>query len=167
MFLLLVIILVIVVIVSLKPNQKTQSEIVQIQDGLPKIHLKSRGMSGLVRALNLAFEGSKILNSFTYENGIVTLQMQNGSMLKAHLSQIEVSYDANFKRNLASMSVKTYNKAVKVITYDNFNKHEWNVILRTMALAGKTYGSTLVVGTNVNDIERNIQKIRKELEYID
>ena len=160
----LTVLFIIVVIAAFKSNQKTQGEITQTINSLPNIYLQSRGMSGLVRTLNLAFEDSSILHSFTYENGIVTLLMKDGTTLKAPLSQLEVSYGTYIK--IPQMTIKSYNQKVTVIACDNFNKHEWNVILRTMALARKTSGSALVLDFNASNTQANIQKILKELNRI-
>ena len=120
-------------------------------------------MGGLLKTLNFAFDDSVILQHFSYENGVVTLTMKNGTIMKAPLSDMEVSFDALV--NEIHTTIFAYGRKQKVITYDNFNKHEWEVILRVLALASKTYGTSFLTG-NVGDTQYNIQQILKELRYI-
>lgn len=160
---LIIVIFIILVIVSLKPKQKSQNEMVQAQNSLPNIYLQARNMGGLLRTMNLAFDDASILQYFAYENGIVTLTMKNGATLKAPLANMEVSYSSYISS--IKMDVSAYNRTLSVIQFDNFNKHEWEVIVRVMALAGKTYGTSFIVG-NISNTQYNIQQILKELRYI-
>lgn len=159
----LIVLFIIVVIVSLKPKQKSQNEMVQAQNSLPNIYLQERNMGGLLKTLNLAFDDSVVLQYFSYENGVVTLTMKNGATMKAPLSDMEVSYSTYVSEIHAT--VVAYGRKQKVITYDNFNKHEWEVILRVLALAGRTYGTSFLVG-NVDNTQKNIREILKELNRI-
>lgn len=159
----LIVLFIIVVIVSLKPKQKSQNEMFQAQNSLPNIYLQARNMGGLLRTMNLAFDDASILQYFAYENGIVTLTMKNGATLKAPLANMEVSFSSYISS--IKMDVSAYNRTLSVIQFDNFNKHEWEVIIRVMALAGKTYGTSFIVG-NISNTEYNIQQILKELRHI-
>lgn len=160
---LIIVIIVISVLLTMVPNQKTQKEIDQTIKRLPNIYLQSRGMSGLVRTLNLAFDDSAILQYFAYESGVVTLTMKDGETLKTPLSQMEVTFSTY--NAVIQMDIIACERLLKVIAFDNFNVHEWNVIIRTMALAGKTY-CTHNLTVNVDDTQRNIREILKELRYI-
>lgn len=163
MTLLIIIVVAIVFFASITPNKKTQGEIYQAKNSLPNIYLQSRGMGGLVRTLNLAFDDSSILEYFAYENGIVTLKMKNGSTLKAPLAQMEVTYSTYV--SVIKMTITAYGRTLDVIAFDNYNDHEWNVIIRIMALAGKTY-CTYNLTINVDNTQGNIQQILNELRYI-
>ena len=163
MTLIIIIVIGIIIYSALTPNNKTQGEINQAKHQLPNIYLQARNMGGLLKTLNLAFDDSVILQHFSYENGVVTLTMKNGAIMKAPLSDMEVSFDALV--NEIHATIFAYGRKQKVITYDNFNKHEWEVILRVLALAGKTYGTSFLIG-NVGDTHKNIQQILKELARI-
>ena len=163
MTLIIIIVIGIIIYSALTPNNKTQGEINQAKHQLPNIYLQARNMGGLLKTLNFAFDDSVILQHFSYENGVVTLTMKNGTIMKAPLSDMEVSFDALV--NEIHTTIFAYGRKQKVITYDNFNKHEWEVILRVLALASKTYGTSVLTG-NVGDTQYNIQQILKELNRI-
>ena len=163
MTLIIIIVIGIIIYSALTPNNKTQGEINQAKHQLPNIYLQARNMGGLLKTLNFAFDDSVILQHFSYENGVVTLTMKNGAIMKAPLSDMEVSFDALV--NEIHTTIFAYGRKQKVITYDNFNKHEWEVILRVLALAGKTYGTSFLTG-NVGDTHKNIEQILKELARI-
>lgn len=163
MTLIIIIVIGIIIYSALTPNNKTQGEINQAKHQLPNIYLQARNMGGLLKTLNFAFDDSVILQHFSYENGVVTLTMKNGAIMKAPLSDMEVSFDVLV--NEIHTTIFAYGRKQKVITYDNFNKHEWEVILRVLALAGKTYGTSFLTG-NVGDTHKNIQQILKELARI-
>lgn len=159
----LIIIIIVIAIFAFKPQQKTQGEIHQVKCQLPNIYLQSRNMGGLLRTMNLAFDDASILQYFAYENGVVTLTMKNGATLKAPLANMEVSYSSYISS--IQMDISAYNRTLKVIQFDNFNKHEWEVIIRVMALAGKTYGTSFIIG-NISNTQYNIQQILNELRHI-
>ena len=163
MTLIIIIVIGIIIYSALTPNNKTQGEINQAKHQLPNIYLQARNMGGLLKTLNFAFDDSVILQHFSYENGVVTLTMKNGTIMKAPLSDMEVSFDALV--NEIHTTIFANGRKQKVITYDNFNKHDWEVILRVLALASKTYGTSFLTG-NVGDTQYNIQQILKELRYI-
>lgn len=160
---LIIIIVIVIAIFSFKPQQKTQGEIHQVKCQLPNIYLQSRNMGGLLRTMNLAFDDASILQYFAYENGVVTLTMKNGATLKAPLANMEVSYSSYISS--IKMDISAYNRTLNVIQFDNFNKHEWEVIIRVMALAGKTYGTSFIIG-NISNTQYNIQQILNELRHI-
>lgn len=160
---LIIIIVIVIAIFSFKPQQKTQGEIHQVKCQLPNIYLQSRNMGGLLRTMNLAFDDASILQYFAYENGVVTLTMKNGATLKAPLANMEVSYSSYISS--IQMDISAYNRTLKVIQFDNFNKHEWEVIIRVLALAGKTYGTSFIIG-NISNTQYNIQQILNELRHI-
>lgn len=163
MTLIIIIIIGIIIYASVTPNNKTQGEIRQVKNQLPNIYLQSRNMGGLLRTMNLAFDDASILQYFSYENGVVTLTMKNGATLKAPLANMEVSYSTYISD--IKMDISAYNRKVSVIAFDNYNEHEWEVIIRVLALAGKTYGTSFIVG-NISNTEYNIQQILKELRHI-
>ena len=160
---LIIIIVIVIAIFSFKPQQKTQGEIHQVKCQLPNIYLQSRNMGGLLRTMNLAFDDASILQYFAYENGVVTLTMKNGATLKAPLENMEVSYSSYISS--IKMDISAYNRTLNVIQFDNFNKPEWEVIIRVMALAGKTYGTSFIIG-NISNTQYNIQQILNELRHI-
>ena len=135
MTLLIIIVIGIIIYASVTPSNKTQGEISQVKNQLPNIYLQARNMGGLLKTLNLAFDDSVILQHFSYENGVVTLTMKNGATMKAPLADMEVSFDALVNETHAT--IVAYSRKQKVITYDNFNKYEWEIILRVLALAYK------------------------------
>lgn len=163
MTLIIIIIIGIIIYASVTPNNKTQGEIRQVKNQLPNIYLQSRNMGGLLRTMNLAFDDASILQYFSYENGVVTLTMKNGATLKAPLANMEVSYSTYISD--IKMDISAYNRKVSVIAFDNYNEHEWEVIIRVLALAGKTYGTSFIVG-NISNTEYNIQQILKKLRHI-
>ena len=163
MTLIIIIVIGIIIYASVTPSNKTQGEISQVKNLLPNIYLQSRNMGGLLRTMNLAFDDSSILQFFSYENGVVTLTMKNGATLKAPLANIEVGYSTYISD--VQMTVAAYNRTLNIITFDNFNKHEWEIIVRVLALAGKTYGTGILIG-NYSNTQYNIQQIQKELRYI-
>lgn len=163
MTLIIIIVIGIIIYSALTPNNKTQGEINQAKHQLPNIYLQARNMGGLLKTLNFAFDDSVILQHFSYENGVVTLTMKNGAIMKAPLSDMEVSFDALVNETHAT--IVAYGRKQKVITYDNFNKYEWEVILRVLALASKTYGTSLLIGS-LDNTEYNIKQILKTMNRI-
>ena len=163
MTLIIIIVIGIIIYSAITPNNKTQGEINQAKHQLPNIYLQARNMGGLLKTLNLAFDDSIILQFFSYENGVVTLTMKNGAILKASLADMEVSFEVLV--NSIQTTIVAHGRKQKVITYDNFNKNEWEVILRVLALAGRTYGTSFLTG-DVSDTQKNIQQILEELRYI-
>ena len=163
MTLLIIIVIGIIIYASVTPSNKTQGEISQVKNQLPNIYLQARNMGGLLKTLNLAFDDSVILQHFSYENGVVTLTMKNGATMKAPLADMEVSFEAFV--NETHVKIVAYGRKQKVITDDNFNKYEWEIILRVLALAGKTYGTSMLIGS-LDNTQYNIKQILKTLNRI-
>ena len=118
-------------------------------------------MSGLEKFANLAYDDRKILKSFLYDSGHVTLTMQNGDVLTASLGSIEVLF-SKFKNNPIDVTVIFKNQKVNFYEMVGlYSDKEWEVIFKILSLANKTYGTYIFSNWN-----KNMGKVNSILKII-
>ena len=143
-----------------KNKQKDREEI----EKLPRIFLKGKKMGGLEKLANLAYDDNKILKSFLYDNGIVTLTMQSGKVLTASLTSMEVHF---VKLRSAPIDVTVIDRNYKINFYEMaglYSSQEWEVIYKVLSLANTTYGTDIFSSWNKN--MSKVNSILKILKFL-
>lgn len=135
-----VVIVVIVMISSSKKKDKRPANYDNEVNNLPNIEYHSREMSGTDKALNLWPNDSKLLDYFSYQNGILFLRMRNGQSLSGPIRQFSAdftpvnggNYQVDLKFNGQKMCVFTY--------YHLFTDEEWYHMIAYLMYCGETRG---------------------------
>lgn len=148
------ILIIVLVIWALKsaftPDKKDEQKVQEEIEKLPRIFLKGKNMGKMEKFANLAFDDSKILKSFLYENGNVTFTMQSGQILVASLSSMEVHF-VKFKNAPIDVTVKDRNYSLNfqemIYLYQD---QEWEIIFKVLSLAKTTYGTSIFSQWNKN-----------------
>lgn len=161
MITILIIIVVIAIIGSAMPDKKDKKQVREEIEKLPRIFFRGKNMSGLEKFANLAYDDRKILKSFLYDSGFVTLTMQNGDVLTASLGTIEVFF-SKLKNSPIDVTVIYQNQKVNFYQMVGlYSDKEWEVIYKILSLANTTYGTHIFSNWN-----KNMSKVNSVLNII-
>lgn len=142
----IVVIVVIVMICSSKKKDKRPENYDNEVNNLPNVEYHSREMSGTDKALNLWPNDSKLLDYFSFRNGILYLRMRNCQTLSGPIRQFSAdfspldggNYQVDLKFNGRNMRVFTY--------YHLFPDDEWYHIIAYLMYCGETRGVEKISG---------------------
>ena len=132
------IIVFIVIVFSLMPKKKEEEKIEETIAQMPRLYLKGKRVSGVKAVLDLATDAETI-DTFLYENGVVTITMRNGKRYSSHLKDMAFSiwkqkgvvfYECAFGNEKLSSHQMIF----------VFSDDEWKQIFNVLSKSKTTYG---------------------------
>ena len=135
------------------PDKRSEDADSQIEN-LPPISFYSPFSSDKAKRLatgELLYGSRNVLESFKYQNGILTLKMRNGGNISGALKNAEVRFVDN--RGEITITVNMSGNKVTIIKFGNFKDREWETMINVLMLAGKTYGAS-IFGSAYKNLKR-------------
>lgn len=132
------IIVFIVIVFSLMPKKKEEEKIEETIAQMPRLYLKGKRVSGVKAVLDLATDAETI-DTFLYENGVVTITKRNGKRYSSHLKDMAFSvwkqkgvvfYECAFGNEKLSSHQMIF----------VFSDDEWQQIFNVLSKSKTTYG---------------------------
>lgn len=133
-------------------NKPITPAISKVQDKLSNIYFREHYSSGFSNALQY----------FAYENGVVTLTLENGYTLTDHLANMQVTYSKS--GTYIMIQISSSRGRINVVTYNNFHRGEWEVIIRILALSRIVWGQQNL-SINVYNAHFNAQQIQRRMGW--
>ena len=91
--LLIIIVCIIAVIASAKKDKHNVQEDAETMASLPSFNVYAKPMNTLSKVVNMALDKSHLLKSFSYNNGSITVALEDGKTLSAPLSSLFVVFE--------------------------------------------------------------------------
>lgn len=134
----LFIIVVIVLFLILTPKKKETKNVEEVAFQMPRLYLKGKKVSGVKAFLDWATDAETI-DTFLYENGVVTITMRSGKRYSSHLRDMAFSiwkqkgvvcYECAFGNEKLSSHTMLF----------VFSDDEWQQIFNVLSKSKITYG---------------------------
>ena len=146
---------------SFTPDKKDHQKVREEIEKLPRIYFKGKELGEINKFLNLAYDDSRIMKSFLYDKGQVTLTMKNGTILTAPLSSMVVYFQ---KAKLSPIEVTIHYRDRDIYFYEMhglYSSKEYEVIYKILSLANTTYGTDIF-----NEWNKNLSKVNSILKIM-
>ncbi|MBD5179651.1 MAG: hypothetical protein HDT00_08200, partial [Bacteroidales bacterium] len=108
---------------------------------LPTFTVIAKPMGSLSKFLNLAFDKSELLHSFSYSDEAISITLENGKKLCAPLSETSVVFDK--MNGVVIYKVQSGKSKLNFYQTTNISNSEWDAINSVLCLAGTTQGRSM------------------------
>ncbi|MCM1077467.1 MAG: hypothetical protein NC411_08930 [Bacteroides sp.] len=144
------------------PDDKDSAKVMEDISKIPDIYFYAQPMNGFNRFLNMSYDGSREIRFFGYSNGLVTIKMKNGQILRSHLKDMLVRFDKP-KNYPVTVAISSPEAKVDFYEMTNLKEKEWETIYHILSLARTTYGTDIF---KYSSLDKNLGRVNMILKLI-